>query len=162
MQMRPCGPDDHPALVEVINAAARKYEGVIPADCWRWPYMAPDELAEETAKGVTFLGAWRDGALCGVMGLQDRGEVRLIRHAYVRPRFQGLGLGGRLLGRLCASGDKPILVGTWTAADWAVGFYRRHGFSPAGAEDARRLLAAHWSIPPRQAEASVVLVRPAH
>jgi hypothetical protein len=29
-----------------------------------------------------------------------------------------------------AKATRPLLVGTWAAADWAIEFYRRHGFEP--------------------------------
>ncbi len=158
--LRRCGPDDRPEILKIVNAAARKYEGVIPADCWRWPYMRPDELDEEIAKGVEFCGVWADDLLCGVMGAQDRGQVVLIRHAYVQPAQQGSGIGSRLIARLCDDADTPLLVGTWAAADWAIGFYERHGFARAPGDEAASLLAAHWTVPQRQAQASVVLARP--
>ncbi|OHB29255.1 MAG: hypothetical protein A2790_12820 [Phenylobacterium sp. RIFCSPHIGHO2_01_FULL_69_31] len=159
--LRNCAPSDRPEMLEVINSAARKYEGVIPDDCWRWPYMRPEELDGEIAKGVEFCGVWAGDRLCGVMGSQDRGEVVLIRHAYVRPAEQGRGVGRRLIERLCESARKPLLVGTWAAADWAIGFYARHGFVRAAAPEAASLLAAYWTVPARQAQASVVLARPA-
>ena len=37
--------------------------------------------------------------LAGVMGIQDVDDVTLIRHAYVRPDRQCVGVGGRLLRR---------------------------------------------------------------
>lgn len=161
MQMlRQCQDEDRPAMLEVINEAAKVYAGVIPDDCWRWPYMATEELVGEIVDGVEFSGAWADDLLCGVMGVQDRGEVLLIRHAYVRPAVQSQGVGGKLLGRLCDGANKPVLVGTWAAADWATGFYEHHGFARAAPEDVPRLLAAYWSVPSRQARASVVLSRP--
>lgn len=159
--LRRCGREDRPAMLEVINAAASAYEGVIPDDCWRSPYMRIEELDEEIADGVEFSGVWADNRLCGVMGVQDRGEVTLIRHAYVRPAKQGQGVGGALLGRFCDGADKPVLVGTWAAADWAVRFYERHGFARTAPEEVPRLLAAYWSVSARQAQASVVLARPA-
>jgi len=49
-----------------------------------------------------------------------------------------------------------VLVGTWAAAEWAIRFYRRHGFEPASQD----LLRTYWAIPERQVETSVVLARP--
>lgn len=162
MQMlRRCGHEDRPAMLEVINAAATVYEGVIPNNFCRSPYMRIEELDGEIADGVEFSGVWADDLLCGVMGVQDRGDVILIRHAYVRPAVQSRGIGGRLLSQFCDAADKPLLVGTWAAADWAVRFYERHGFARAAPEEVPHLLAAYWSVPGRQAQASVVLARPA-
>jgi hypothetical protein len=53
--------------------------------------------------------------------------------------------------------DKPVLIGTWAAAEWAIAFYRRNGFSLVPASDTPRLLRTYWSIPERQIETSVIL-----
>ena len=53
-----------------------------------------------------------------------------------------------------------MLVGTWAAADWAIGFYRRHGFEQVPDERAAELLRTYWTIPERQVETSVVLANP--
>ena len=50
--------------------------------------MPLEELAREIADGVEFWGEEADGELLGVMGIQHRGEVDLIRHAYVRTRVR--------------------------------------------------------------------------
>ena len=54
--------------------------------------------------------------------------------------------------------DKPILVGTWKDASWAIAFYQKHGYSLVSDEEKDRLLRCYWSIPARQIETSVVLV----
>src|SRR3546814_3915386 len=89
------------------------------------------------ADGVVSSACGADGRLIGVMGVQDRGAVDLIRHAYVIPEYQGAGIGSRLLQHLCPAGQKPILIGTWQAADWAIRFYERHGFTRVAPDDAR-------------------------
>ena len=53
-----------------------------------------------------------------------------------------------------------MLVGTWAAADWAVRFYRRHGFELVSPERKDELLRRYWTIPDRQIETSVVLASP--
>jgi hypothetical protein len=53
-----------------------------------------------------------------------------------------------------------VLVGTWAAAEWAIGFYRRHGFAQVASEQTADLLRRYWAIPERQIETSVVLARP--
>jgi len=157
--IRPCGEADHAAILAIVNAAAEAYRGVIPADRWHDPYMAPDELEREIAEGVVFWGYEEDGSLVGVMGMQDLGEVELIRHAYVAPGSQRGGIGGALLEKLVGSRDGHVLVGTWAAASWAIRFYERHGFALVPRESGRALLRAHWRIPDRQIETSVVLAK---
>jgi GNAT superfamily N-acetyltransferase len=140
-----------------VNAAAEAYRGVIPADRWHEPYMSAEELDAELAAGVAFWGYELDGELVGVMGIQSVGDVELIRHAYVSPGSQRHGVGSALLERLPRSPTRPLLVGTWAAADWAIGFYRRHGFELVSPERKAELLLAYWTIPERQIETSVVL-----
>jgi GNAT superfamily N-acetyltransferase len=140
-----------------VNAAAEAYRGVIPADRWHEPYMPREELDGEIAAGVAFWGYEAEGELVGVMGVQSVGDVDLIRHAYVSPGSQRRGVGGALLEHLARSSTRRLLVGTWAAADWAIRFYRRHGFELVSPEVKDALLEEYWSIPERQIETSVVL-----
>jgi GNAT superfamily N-acetyltransferase len=161
--IRPCLPADSAALLEIINAAALAYRGVIPEDRWHEPYFPAADLAREVAAGVKFWGCEEDGQLLGVMGVQNVREVDLIRHAYVRPGRQRGGVGAALLRHLCDQSTRPMLVGTWAAAGWARDFYLRHGFVAVPPGRARELLLNYWSIPERQIDTSVVLelaVRP--
>ena len=102
-------------------------------------------------------GLEREGELLGVMGLQEVEDVTLIRHAYVRTGHQRGGIGARLLESLQLRTSRPLLVGTWAAADWAIRFYRRHGFELVSRDQIPRLLRRYWSVPERQIETSVVL-----
>ena len=158
--IRRCREDEKAAILAIVNAAAEAYRRVIPADCWHSPYMRPDELDGEIAAGVTFWGHERDSALVGVMGLQSVRDVDLIRHAYVLPDRQRHGIGAALLRALRRQSTQPILVGTWAAADWAIRFYRRHGFELVSPVCKTMLLNTYWSIPERQIETSVVLANP--
>jgi N-acetylglutamate synthase-like GNAT family acetyltransferase len=148
---------DFAAMLAIVNDAARAYRGVIPADRWHEPYMPADELAREIAGGVVFWVAEQEGRLSGVMGIQDKGDVALVRHAYVAPTTQRTGVGTRLLRHVEALVEKPVLIGTWAAASWAIEFYRRNGFTVVPSGDKDRLLRTYWSIPARQIDTSVVL-----
>jgi GNAT superfamily N-acetyltransferase len=158
--IRPCEANDLPEILRIINAAAAVYRGVIPADRWHEPYMPVEELRAEMAAGVRFSGYFSADTLIGVMGIQQVRNVRLIRHAYVLPEQQGQGAGSKLLGHLRSSGDLPILIGTWSAANWAIRFYERHGFGLVPHDAVARLLQTYWDIPDRQIETSVVLASP--
>ena len=149
--------NDFTAMLAIINDAARAYRGVIPADRWHEPYMPADELSVEIANGVVFWVAEREGQLAGLMGIQDKGEVALVRHAYVAPDTQKTGVGTTLLRHVQSLTDKPILIGTWAAAAWAIEFYRRNGFTVVSITQKDHLLRKYWSIPVRQIETSVVL-----
>ena len=159
-RIRPCRDDERPAILAIVNAAAEAYRGVIPADRWREPYMPAHELDAEIAAGVAFWGYEADGELAGIMGIQAVRDVELIRHAYVSPAVQGRGIGSALLEHLAARSTRPMLVGTWAVAEWAIRFYRRHGFEPVSVERSAALLREYWSIPARQVETSVVLAGP--
>lgn len=155
--VRRCREDEQADILSIVNAAARAYRGVIPADRWHEPYMPAGELAAEMAAGVQFWGYEGGAGLEGVMGIQQVRDVDLIRHAYVRPRSQRRGVGGALLRHLRGQATRPLLVGTWAAAEWAVSFYRRHGFELVPAAEAERLLRIYWTIPEAQIATSVVL-----
>ena len=159
--IRPCTPGDRDAMLAVINTAAGAYRGVIPDDRWREPYMPADELASEMAGGVMFSGCVAHGGMVGVMGAQRRYNVDLIRHAYVLPRWQGRGIGSMLLGHLRSRARRPILIGTWEAAEWAIRFYERHGFTRVSDANTAPLLRTYWNVPERQIATSVVLASPA-
>jgi GNAT superfamily N-acetyltransferase len=158
--IRPCRDDDRAAILAIINAAAAAYRGVIPVDQWHEPYMPRDELDKEIAAGVMFWGHEEDGALVGVMGFQSVREVDLIRHAYVLPGSQRCGVGGALVWHLRRVSTRSMLVGTWDAAEWAIRFYRRHGFELVSPARKSVLLKTYWTIPDRQIETSVVLANP--
>jgi GNAT superfamily N-acetyltransferase len=158
--IRPCSDDDRAAILAIVNAAAEAYRGVIPGDRWHEPYMPRDELDSEIAAGVVFWGYEEDGRLAGVMGFQSVRDVDLIRHAYILPSSQRRGIGGALLGHLRQSSTRRILVGTWEAADWAIRFYRRHGFELVAPARKAVLLKTYWNVPDRQIDVSVVLANP--
>ena len=155
--IRRCTAADFEAILAIVNEAARAYDGVIPADRYHEPYMPAEELRSEIDAGVDFWAWEEDGAVLGVMGVQDVKDVTLIRHAYVRIAQQGRGIGADLLAALRAQITRPLLIGTWADATWAIRFYGKHGFEPVPAEEKAALLRRYWSIPDRQIETSVVL-----
>ncbi len=157
MRIRRSDEADLPQVLAVVNDAALAYRGVIPIDQWREPYMPMDDLVKDIGRGIVFWIAEEEGRLSGVMGIQDRGAVALVRHAYVAPTAQRKGVGTKLLRHVQSLVDKPILIGTWADASWAIEFYRRNGFSILPDSDKERLLRTYWSIPDRQIETSVVL-----
>ncbi len=159
--IRKCKKSDFNTILEIINDAAQAYKGIIPPDRWHEPYMSFAELRAQIDDGIVFWGLERNGQLLGVMGIQDKGDVTLIRHAYVVPRAQKRGIGKKLLQYLESMTEKPILIGTWAAASWAVSFYQKNGYSLVSEEEKNRLLRKYWSIPERQVETSVVLANPA-
>jgi N-acetylglutamate synthase-like GNAT family acetyltransferase len=158
--IEPCRPDELKLIFDIINESAAAYKGVIPQDRWHEPYMPMDELRDEIAKGVRFYGYYRDGQMLGVMGIQDVKDVTLIRHAYVRTQCRGQSIGQALLKYLNQLTNRPVLIGAWKAATWAVRFYEKHGFRLVDEEQKNRLLQTYWTVPKRQIEESVVLTCP--
>ena len=144
-------------IYEIINDAAQAYRGVIPEDRWHDPYMSKTELAQELQDGVVFWGVVDNNDLVGVMGIQDKGEVALIRHAYIRTERRNEGIGSRLLRFLESTTDKAILVGTWADATWAIAFYQKNGYRLLSEQEKDQLLRKYWKIPERQIQTSVVL-----
>src|SRR5262249_46029327 len=120
--IRPSQESDFSSIFSIINDAAQVYRSVIPADRWHEPYMPREELAHEIADGVRFWMADDDGRVVGVMGIQDKGDVALVRHAYVAPGIQRGGVGTQLLRHVEGLTGKPILIGTWADATWAIEF----------------------------------------
>jgi GNAT superfamily N-acetyltransferase len=155
--IRKCDDTDFELIYEIVNDGAQAYKGVIPADRLKEPYMDRNELRHEVDAGVEFWGYEEAGELLGVMGIQHVLDVTLIRHAYVRTDRQKKGIGGKLLLHLRTMTSRPILIGTWADASWAVRFYEKHGFRVVTVEEKNHLLKKYWSIPDRQIETSVVL-----
>jgi len=145
------------AILNVVNDAAQAYKGVIPADCWKEPYMTAQELKEELERGLEVYGWYEKEALIAVMGIQRVKDVTLIRHAYVIKSHQRRGIGEKILRELLSLAETPeVLVGTWAAAWWAIRFYEKNGFRQIPRESLSKL-RQYWTIPDRQAETSVVL-----
>ena len=161
MMIRKCTDNDLPALYAIINNAAQAYKGVIPADRWHEPYMPMDELSQEIRAGVQFWGYESDGELVGVMGIQDKNDVVLIRHAYVKTTRRNQGIGTNLLRHLERMTTKPILIGTWADATWAILFYEKNGYRCLSRKDTEHLLRQYWSVPDRQVATSIVLANAA-
>jgi N-acetylglutamate synthase-like GNAT family acetyltransferase len=150
--------EDFEEIFNIINDAAIAYKGVIPPDRWHEPYMTKEELRAQIEDGVRFSCYVDNNEIIGVMGVQDKADVELIRHAYVRTKQRKKGIGSLLLQELTKDAKAPILIGTWKAADWAIRFYEKHGFRVVEEKEKNRLLKKYWAIPDRQVEASVVLV----
>ena len=155
--IRLCKKSDFPAMFIIINAAAIVYKETIPSDRWKEPYMAEDELRQEIELEVVFWCHEEKGAIHGIMGIQDVKDVTLIRHAYILPRCQRQGLGSKLLKHLAKQTKRPLLIGTWADAKWAITFYEKHGFTLVTEVEKDFLLRKYWNIPVRQVETSVVL-----
>ena len=155
--IRQCKDSDFDVIYSIISDAAQVYKGVIPMDRWKVPYMSKEELRRQIDERVVFWGYEGDDRLIGVMGIQHVQDVTLIRHAYVRPEKQKQNIGKKLLSELRRQTARPILIGTWADAVWAIRFYEKNAFKQVSEIEKERLLKKYWSIPARQVETSVVL-----
>ncbi len=155
--IRRCLDNEFDTIYEIINDGAKAYKGVIPDDQWHEPYMSKSVLQQQIKEGVDFWGFDKNGTLCGVMGIQQLGDVTLIRHAYVCTSEQRRGIGGQLLELLREQSDKPFLIGMWMEATWAIEFYKKHGFQRIPKDRISGLLEKYWTISKRQVETSTVL-----
>lgn len=152
-----CEQTDIQEICDIINDAASAYKGIIPDDRWHDPYMSEEELQKQIDEGVQFWSWKEHGEMMGVMGIQYKEDVTLIRHAYVRSLFRNKGIGSKLLAHLSSIASTPVLIGTWAAATWAIEFYKKHGFRLLSSSETETLLRKYWKIPDRQIETSVVL-----
>ena len=154
-----CTSTDFDAIFDIINDSAIAYKDHIPADCWHEPYMSREHLEAEIKAGIIFYGSEENGELLGVMGIQDVKNITLFRHAYVRTAYRNQGIGSQLIAHLMTLTTRPIMIGTWKAATWAIKFYEDHGFVLVDEATKNKLLKKYWTIPARQIETSVVLVQ---
>jgi len=145
------------AINEIINDSATAYRGIIPTDMYNEPYMTMQELKTQLEDGIQFWCYEKHSQILGVMGIQSKEGVTLIRHAYVRSGHRNMGIGGKLLMYLCQGSHLPILIGTWADASWAINFYQNHGFRLILGAEKDLMLQKHWNISARQVETSVVL-----
>ncbi|MGB8217221.1 MAG: GNAT family N-acetyltransferase [Candidatus Methanoperedens sp.] len=155
--IRRCTASDFKRIFEIINDAAQAYKGVIPATYWKEPYMSSDELKHELDEGIEMWGYEENGQLTGVMGIQHKQNVTLIRHAYVCNDRQNQGIGGKLLSYLRELTEEPILIATWSNDILAIRFYEKHGFRLVSKEEGYQLQRKYWSSPEIKIKASVVL-----
>jgi len=155
--IRQCTDSDFEAIYEIINDAAQAYNGVIPEDRWHEPYMSRIQLRREMEDRVRFWGIEEERVLVGVMGIQDKGDVCLIRHAYIKTSRRKEGIGTRLLRHLESMTEKSILIGTWADATWAIRFYQKNGYRLLSEAEKNDLLRKYWNIPGQQVQTSVVL-----
>ena len=151
---------DTSKILHVINDASLRYKGIIPDNCWRDPYMSEQELIDEFSDGVRMFGYHQNNKLIGVIGIQEKKDVTLIRHAYTLTFHQGKGTGSTLLEYLLKKKQNSrLLVGTWRNATWAIRFYEKFDFILHAKEQSSLLLKKYWKITSKQIENSVVLER---
>ena len=153
-QIRPLIAADRDAALAVINAAARWYRDFLPAGELHDPEMTPAQWEAETQR-MTWYGAFVEGTLVGVMGLEYAKDVALLRHAYVRAEYQREGIGTCLREHLEAQvrGVRRIIVGTYRENYKARRMLERAGYTLS--PDPEAVLRTYYSIPEDRLKSSV-------
>jgi len=143
----------------VLNEAAKSYKMVLPPEAYKEPQMSLEEFSSE-AERIRFLAAKSDGEVVGIMGYEYVGDAALIRHGYVKPSHQRMGIGSALLkaieGRIREEGRvRKVVVGMYRRAYWAVSFWSKHGFMLA--DDSEEVLRKYYNIPEVQIKNSIAM-----
>jgi GNAT superfamily N-acetyltransferase len=145
---------DRDAALTVINAAASWYREFLPVEEFHDPEMTPAQWEAE-ARRMTWYGAFVEGALAGVMGLEYVREVALLRHAYVMAEYQREGIGTCLREHLEAEvrGVQRIIVGTYRENYKARRMLERSGYTLS--PDPEAVLRIYYAIPEDRLKSSV-------
>jgi GNAT superfamily N-acetyltransferase len=152
--IRPLSATDREAALAVINEAARWYREFLPPAEYHEPEMTADEWDGE-ARRLTWYGAFLDGMLAGVGGLERVQDVALLRHGYVLPDYQRTGIGARLVEHLEkeARGVARVVVGTYRGNYKAQRALEKAGYRRS--PDPETVLRAYYSIPEARLRSSV-------
>jgi len=153
-QIRALTAADRGAALAVINTAARWYRDFLPVEEFHDPEMTPAQWEAE-AQRMTWYGAFVEGALVGVMGLEYVKDAVLLRHAYVLAEYQREGIGTRLREHLEAQvrGVRRIIVGTYRENYKARRMLERAGYTLS--PDPEAVLRTYYSIPADRLKSSV-------
>jgi len=145
---------DRDAALAVINTAARWYRDFLPPSEVHDPEMTPAQWEAE-AQRMTWYGAFVEGALVGVMGLEYVKDAVLLRHAYLLAEYQREGIGTRLREHLEAQvrGVRRIIVGTYRENYKARRMLERAGYTLS--PDPEAVLRTYYSIPADRLKSSV-------
>ena len=145
---------DTDAALAVINTAARWYREFLPPQEFHDPEMTREQFEAE-ARRMTWYGAFVEGALVSVMGLEYVRDAALLRHAYVVPEHQRGRIGTRLREHLehQVKGVARIIVGTYRGNYKARSALEKAGYrlSP----DSEAVLRACYAIPEDRLKSSV-------
>ena len=146
LSIRRLGADHCARAVEVINIAARWYREFLPPEELHDPEMDEAEWEAE-GRRMTWWGALIDNTLVGVMGSEPIGEVVLLRHAYILPRYQRSGVASALIEHIENGlvGTERIIVGTYAANYRARGALEKAGYVLSA--DSEAVLRAFYDIP---------------
>ena len=154
IEFRTLDHSDRADALDVINSAALWYREFLPPEELHDPEMTLEQWRRE-AQRMTWFGAYSDGTLVGVMGLEPIGDVALIRHAYVLPAYQKKGVGAALLRHLegATGAVRRLVVGTYAANYKARAMLERNGYRLS--DNCEAVLRQYYAIPEDRLRSSV-------
>ena len=91
---------------------------------------------------VLALVAERDGAIVGAIGLEDYGNVGLLRSLVVASEGRGAGLGARLVSALEELASGAGMEQLWLLTIDADAWFEKHGYQATGREHAPAAIAS--------------------
>lgn len=146
---------DRDVALAVINEAARWYREFLPPGEYHDPEMTPAQWEAEASR-MSWYGAFVEGRLAAVMGLEYVRDAALMRHGYVLPSHQHLGIGSRLGEHVEreVTGVRRIIAGTYAGNYKARGTMEKAGYRLA--PDSEAILRTYYSIPEDRLRSSVV------
>jgi ribosomal protein S18 acetylase RimI-like enzyme len=138
IDVRPARPSDAASLADVYAAAWREaYSGIIPALTLermivrRSPAWWRDVMARRSILVLDVGGTLAGYSSFAAMHGRGRAGAAEVQELYLRPEYQGIGLGVRLfaavLKRVRSRGYPRVLVRALVDNDRANAFYRRRG-----------------------------------
>ena len=121
-----------PADFELAYALKREALGphVIPR--WGWDEASQRATMQEKIRAKTFHRIVAGGETVGVIAIDDEDDGAIeIGEFYIAPRFQGRGIGSRVLETVLAEARTKSRAVRLQCIKWnpACGLYRRHGFA---------------------------------
>jgi GNAT superfamily N-acetyltransferase len=155
LRIRSLSTSDGDDAVTVINTAAEWYHEFLEPGEIHGPEMTLRQWLAE-ARRMTWFGAFENGDLVAVMGLEYVEDVALIRHAYVLPHRQRQGIASLLHDHIegqIHEGIERIIAGTYAA-----NYKARHAFESLGyrlSSDPEAILHRYYQIPQDRLQSSV-------
>jgi ribosomal protein S18 acetylase RimI-like enzyme len=140
---------------ELTAADAPDYRAIRLRALWEYPEAFTSSYEEEgvkaedwyerrlTSPGTRFWGAFGDGQLCGVVGLEREARAKNRHKAtvlgmYVATEYKGQGIGRLLMEALCAAargdGLESLVLTVTQGNDLALQLYESVGFRSFGIE----------------------------
>ncbi|MDH4215022.1 MAG: GNAT family N-acetyltransferase [Candidatus Thorarchaeota archaeon] len=120
-------------LVFVNKVNKEWYSKIIPAEHWYEPFLTKQQIRKMSEIMDFFIHKQRDSIIAvGSFGTIDE-ESAWIPLMYMRSDSQGKGIGSSLMYHLeeiaRQGGFRRIQLETDSKAEWALNFYRKHGYS---------------------------------